>query len=399
MKTRILTVFLLLLAAAGVTSAQDEAVSIYTRFSAAEWGRTGERNQITRIDFSEFLRAPVLKAPPAEGYLTAVLVDGRIISAVMEKMTPGQTVGDGQASFSWIVREGRQAFQIRDDRWGLDLVFSLEEAPEAMLESIAALYRLDSLNRTLVLQEYREKRVIRIFQASDVLEKDGRLSFGEALAAATLIGDTFQPLYGIHDGRGYLRNLGYLLETGPAETAPEPAMEAMTPNPEAASRIGETERTPGDEYAEFLHRVSSMPGSFPENLYILVKTLCVLREGEDDYVSPRAFLARKWGGNREFALFFFKVLEEEGYDVRLLRVNGGEDLPNEYLVVYKEHESREWGVMAANYWVAERFGNWTRIPALYLGRSVLYQELNGMAVLDGSRWVYPGSGKWEDSFY
>ncbi len=387
MKNKTLFLILILLSISLLLSAQ-EAVRLYSGFTESTWGRSVTRDETFLVDFSEFSEAMSLSSPDG-GYLTAVLVEGELADLIHTTLKPGVELRDGDTTFVQVDFDGIQVYRLRQNKWGLDIMFTLEKSSGEILDDISDFYSQDPYNRALVLQEYRENRLIRIYRGDDVIDGDGEFSFREAMVGATIIGKTFQPFYGIHDGLGFIRNIGYLFEHSSTQSVSQvltSGEEMMAENPDSL-------------YHDFVYRLQSMEGSFPENLYILTRTLCSLREGADVYLSPVDFLEREWGGNREFALFFYKVLMEFDYDVRLIRINAGAELPNEYIVLYKEHDSRKWGMMGVEYWTGERFSNWTRISALYKGLSVRFQELDGIKILSVSDWIYPGSDKWQDSFY
>ena len=161
-----------------------------------------------------------------------------------------------------------------------------------------------------------------------------------------------------------------------------------------------TSSSMGADWADFLHRVESLPGSFPENLYVYTRTVCMLEtEGEERYRSPEEFLTRRAGMDRDFALFFYQVLEQYGYEVRLLLVNPGEMMSNHYLVTFRQTGSPLWGTISQEFYAGQRFSQWPRIPSLLHQRSVRFQELMAPRILRDREWSYPGSSDWKDSQY
>jgi hypothetical protein len=390
----------------------QERVNIYTGFSPERFGRAADRSRITRLWTADFRGRPGVEAPAPEGYLTGVLVDGRLFGQILAAVSYGEGVRDENTSFTLESRGGAQAFHLVHKPWDLDFVFALEQAPEEILQAVRNFYALDPFNRDQVLQEYREHRVVRIYRGSDVLERDGKLSFGEALVAATLLGKTFQPFYGFHDGAGFLDNLSYLLYTPPPSAGPPPILlppvegdsrgGAAPVNPQVRTVLPPREEPASQgvglsEWEEFLHHVDNMTGSFPENLFVFAKTVIRLREASPGYLSPEDLLSQKAGGSREFALFFYRILKDRGYDVRLLRTSIRGEEAFDYMVLYKEHSQARWGLMTAEYWTGERFNNWTRIPALRYEESAEYQELDGRAIMESREWFFPR--QWEESLF
>lgn len=337
-------------------------------------------------------RASTVEAA-GEGHLTGVILNrsqGEELLALLEERSP---VVDGQITLSLVSDTGKPVIEWFHEGWDARYHFQLEEAPRELLNEVVRFYAKDPYNGGLVDREYRDNFIIRILAGEDVFEADGQLSFGEALAGATLLGDDFQPFFGFHDGLGALSRVGLLRAAERQRTE----MRAVIPEDEPRTPPGSSR---GAAWADFLHRVESLPGSFPENLYVYTRTVCELLDGPGaEYLSPQGFLEELAGTNRDFSLFFYQVLEEYGYEVRLVMINPGEMGENYYIVTFRSAGAPLWGVISRDFYAGQRFSQWARIPALLHQRSVLFQELQGARILGESRWIYPGSSEWKDSLY
>jgi len=374
------------------TAAAEEVVSIYQQYQPQEWGRAADRQGLLAVTENDMKRAPTVKAAEG-GHLTGVILNrsqGEELLALLRERSP---VVDGQITLSLVSDTEKPVIEWFHKGWDARYHFQLEEAPRELLNEVVRFYAKDPFNGGLVDREYRDNFIIRILAGEDVFKADGELSFGEALAGATLLGDDFQPFFGFHDGRGILSRVGLLRVAERQRTETRPAI------PEDDSRVIASPAR-GVAWADFMHRVESLPGNFPENLYVYTRTVCDLIEGFGvDYLSPRSFLEERAGTNRDFSLFFYQVLEEYGYEVRLVMINPGEMGENYYIVTFRSAGSPLWGVISRDFYAGQRFSQWARIPALLHQRSVLFQELQGARILGESRWVYPGSSEWKDSLY
>ena len=385
-------IILPLLLALSFSAAAEEVVSLYQKYQPQQWGRAVDRRGLLVVSVNDMKRAPTVKAEN-EGYLTGIILQrshGEELLALLQERSP---VVDGQITLSLVSGRGTPVIEWFHQGWDARYHFQLEEAPRALLNEVVRFYAEDPYNGGLVDREYRDNFIIRILAGEDVFEPDGRLSFGEALAGATLLGDDFQPFYGFHDGLGSLSRVGLLRAAEGYRKERGPLMAEDTALVEDFSDRGAS-------WADFLHRVESLPGSFPENLYVYTRTVCELLEGSgEDFLSPQKFLEAREGTHRDFALFFFQVLEQYGYEVRLVMINPGEMGENYYIVTFRSAGTPLWGVISQDFYAGQRFSQWARIPALLHQRSVLFQELQGGRILGESRWIYPGSTEWKDSLY
>ena len=373
----------------------EEFVSIYQDYQPDRWGRARERSGLISPSLEDLRGASTVEASSG-GILTAVILNRDQGDQLLALLKERQTVTDGMITLSMVRSGEKPVLQWYHRGWEARYKFQLDSAPRELLSEIVNFYASDPYNGGLVDREYRDHYIIRIWAGEDILESDGRLSFGEALLGATLLGDGFQPLWGIHDGWGTLALAGLLKAAGDQMSVEESV--SMNPADTEPPRRREIRRT--GEWADFLHRVESLPGSFPENLYVYTRTVCALEDGgEDGYVTPSEFLTEKAGRDRDFALFFYSVLRDYGYEVRLVMINPGELMSNRYIVTFRESGSPLWGIISQKFYAGQRFSQWPRIPSLLYQRSVRYQELMGASILVQGEWIFPGSSDWTESHY
>lgn len=195
------------------SSLAGQSAEIYSAHRAEAYGRALDRSRIERFTPTDFLSAPQAAAPRAEGILTAVTLN-RLTRCTLEALTEWQNPlewcsltlirqenDDAGTSF-----QGKHRYRLEAPEDHLTIVFSLERPAKALLDEVRTTYREEPEVKAQVLNHYGEGYVIRIYAGEDFNE-NGVLDFREALAAATLLGDTEQWLWGIRDGSDYLAPL------------------------------------------------------------------------------------------------------------------------------------------------------------------------------------------------
>ena len=169
-----------------LSAVAEDQVSVYDDFDDGRFGRSEYRSVLRTVKLEAFNRSetlPVLSpALDEDSFLTAVVLSARDYKALQPFMD----------------KRGRIAYH----RKGLEFVFSLEKPDENFFSVLDEYYRgkwaawLDP-----VTKHYRENYIIRIHSAENIFEPwNDTISYTEAMLMATVIGDTDQWLWGIHDG-------------------------------------------------------------------------------------------------------------------------------------------------------------------------------------------------------
>jgi hypothetical protein len=205
---KVISVTFLLMAAHGpvfstgpIVFDDEQAASIYRDYDDGLFGRSLYRGVVFSVKLGSFDRYRTLPVRDIDG-LTSYLVSSRR----GEDLAAGRGQGiliDGRAP-----REGLPQPKRNPEKWlyvysmnGIDIAFSLEEAPEDLFDEIHRTYP----GRESVIEEvsksYRNDYIIRIHNAENVYRPQfSRIDYEDVLISAALIGNTFQPLWGIHDG-------------------------------------------------------------------------------------------------------------------------------------------------------------------------------------------------------
>ncbi len=167
----------------------DPTVSIYRDFDDGLFGRSLYRGVVFSVKLESFNRYVSLPVKDVDG-LTAYLVSMDRAEYLAAGLGDGITVQDKKNRlFSY-------------EKNGISISFSLEKAPEDLYEEIERTY---SKNAADVIREvtesYRNGYVVRILKAENVYRPQfSSIDYEDILISAALIGNYFQPLWGIHDG-------------------------------------------------------------------------------------------------------------------------------------------------------------------------------------------------------
>lgn len=177
----------------------EPVVSVYDEFDDGLYGKSVHRGVIVSVKKEAFARAETLD-------VKNVLEDSYLTAVVMDAGTGGKLLS-GDFGLSSSMKDGARVFDYRKD--GLDISFSIEKPKEKLIQMVSDFYSGDETWHDPLVEHYRENYVIRIFRAENVFDSwSDEISYNEAMVAATLLGDSDQWLWGIHDGADIL-NKGY----------------------------------------------------------------------------------------------------------------------------------------------------------------------------------------------
>jgi hypothetical protein len=179
----------------------EPVVSIYRDFDDGLFGRSRYRGIVFSVRRESFARYRTLPLGDLDG-LTAYLLSaeravalaaGRGSSTVIASPADDELASlDDSNPLKWLY-----VF----DNAGTRVVFSLERAPDDLYEEIDRTYPSNPEVAEEVSRSYRSGYVIRIHEAENVYRPEtARIDYEDVLISASLLGDEFQPLWGIHDG-------------------------------------------------------------------------------------------------------------------------------------------------------------------------------------------------------
>lgn len=198
------------------------SVTIYGDYSSALLGRSSLRQIKKTYKLSSLQSAKTLPVAKESGFRTGVLIS---------PVRAGQIMRSSALSHQNMAGHTIYTYNKNDIKFS----FSLEKPSKTLLDSILAFYK-DKKAKAQVRESYQEGYIITIFSAPNVIANwNEEITYPEALLVATLIGDVFQPLWGMHDGKDWLKGK---LPAGSAPTTPAPApkLPASSPAPEAKTQ-------------------------------------------------------------------------------------------------------------------------------------------------------------------
>ena len=360
-------------------------VEIYSAASAAAGGRSAGRTDTISVSLDRFNNTKSVEAS-AGGITTAVQINARVKNA-LEKLLEDKDyfiVEDSILSRQKI--NGEEVFNFVWDRFGFEVSCAFEKLPGVVRSVIEKVYGDDAWLYGELIKSYYDNYAVKIYKAEDVISPAaGKLDFLDAMISATVIGDSFQPLLGIHDGLGVLDDIGLVVAR--AEAAEEGGL----------SEFRELESD--DEKIEaFVHSVSNMEGDFVENLYSSIREITRKLPDDGRIIPPGDFFSSRRGDNADFCMFFYEVLRRNSYQVKYIVIDSGTDELYS-TVFFREKNADLWGRIDGNGLERERSENWRRLPALVFSASVNYFEPDVHDILKTGTIYLPPPSRWKVSLY
>ena len=188
-------------AAGPLNIGEDPAVTIYRDFDDGLFGRSVYRGVVFSVKLDAFDRYRSLDVRDLDG-LTAYLVSAGRAGEMAAGTASGTAVAGPASPASARLPDGDPEKWIYVyERGGLRVAFALEKPPEDLFAEIARTYPSNPSVAEQVSEAYRNGYVVRVLTAENVYRPQfGRIDYEDVLISAALIGDDFQPLWGIHDG-------------------------------------------------------------------------------------------------------------------------------------------------------------------------------------------------------
>jgi hypothetical protein len=190
---------------------QDQFVYAYRDADPALFGHSYNRNDPIKLDIFLFDKSRTM---PVEngGYLTAVTLQRRVKESLDALLAANPYIIIDGRSLRLVSRGGSEQseeplYVYREHERGIFIGFTLEKAPQQLLDFINLFYRNEPSIAEVVTNYYKENYVIRIVQAENVYSGNDVPTLEDILFNATLLGDNFQQLLGMHDGLNYLSAL------------------------------------------------------------------------------------------------------------------------------------------------------------------------------------------------
>ncbi|OQY41015.1 MAG: hypothetical protein B6229_00195 [Spirochaetaceae bacterium 4572_7] len=179
----------------------DDIVNIWADNSIENMGVSKNRVWLKSYFLSTFENFITINTESTEGVLTPITVS-RTLYFKLEKLLKF----DPEYHLDTIsISKKGHVYHFIDRSIQLEFSFGLEKPGDDIIRLIDIIYGNDEENKKAVLDHYLESWVVRIYSGENVFSPDiNTLDFSDVLITATIIGEKFQWLWGIHDGTDYL---------------------------------------------------------------------------------------------------------------------------------------------------------------------------------------------------
>jgi hypothetical protein len=376
---RLLFVICLLFPVLPTLLMSEDVVEIYSDYNPREYGRAMKRLEVLSHPLREFSGTRTLMTADPDGILTAVLLRSEVIEA-LDRFLDGFHERWLQPAWFWAEDGGRRkVYYYYDNEKGVRVGFSVEKAESPIFDIIDKVYSADEKSRKLVHAAYAANYILRIHAAENVVDPWlDEISYEEALIAATLLGDSFQPLWGIRNGYGLLSSLPELVRNKTSLTLVN--YRPLTKN--------ET------EYLAFIGRTTRLAGGFVRNLH--AETMKRIERSEAlEFQLPEELIPREKGRGSDIALLYYDVLTRKGFQVRLCAVRNSPSEDPLFITLYREGSRGNWGALTEHDHVPDVSADWTRVPSLVIGAESIYTEIDPALVFTSRRIRLPEVREWK----
>lgn len=362
----------------------EPVIGIYSAYEETLYGAARDRRGVLWFSLEDFHASESLDVS-GDGILTAVTVAKGIRDDLLNLVEEGGRWSRDGVTLTRYRKNGRDLFSLHYLPPDLRFTFSLEKPGDPVYDVIDLIYPARQDAAAEVKAHYSDNYVVRIHQAENVLEPEkNRVDFGEALLAATVLGEPFQHLLGIRDGYDLLGNIGYLVLE---QNYKKPL--GMQYRPLAAHE---------DDINLFLMKLEEMEGDSEENLYKLAAASFQLNPPGEQLQLPEYFIRTMRGDSFDMAFFLYDILRRLGREVRFLAVASLDGLTEaEGAVVYRDGDS--WRFMDYLGLYAPASPDWTRLPALVHEVTMLYREIDLTEFIETQALPNPREGDWKKSVY
>lgn len=317
-RTKKLVLALCFMTAVMFQAVGDMNVTVYGDNDPELYGRAMLRIDPVSMDLSSFHSYDTIMAPQP-GIDTAVVMEAMIYDILEDKLKDIRHVNLDDYIIDRDYSIDLTVYTVTFKKYGLGITFSLHKPGEGVLAQIRQVYKSDDYWRPRVLDRYNDNYIIRIHSCEDIYNTSKKeVSFQEALIAATILGDSEQWLWGIHDGLGMMADVADILKTMEPEMLVKEESEPVIPMlEEEPEKSADFEFSLSRSQIKFLNEViDGMVGS----------KAVIARLDEKHYMEIQ----------REIGITWLMVHDEKNNFSYKVKVN-----PNGYLSVQSDEEFKE----------------------------------------------------------
>lgn len=175
----------------------DDIVNIWADNSSLDLGVSRDRIWLKSYFISNFEYYNTLETETSNGVLTLVTASRDLYFLLEELLKYNDYFTKGDV----IIQRKENIYIFENKLISLKFSFSLEKPGLEVFDIIDTIYEKDLKTKKEVTDHYLESWVIRIYSAENVVSPDiNTLDFDDILITATIIGEGFQWLWGVHDG-------------------------------------------------------------------------------------------------------------------------------------------------------------------------------------------------------
>lgn len=345
---------------------EEDLLQVYINPLPELYGRSLKRDGMVSYRMGDFVKTKTLPVERGYGKATATVIQREIIEVLEEVFKETNIVTLGGV---WFSRDD-EVITYWNSPLGYLISFSVEKPSAALLKQIDALYSRNAYWRQYreeVLGFYRENYVLRIHSAEDCSEADDffstdlppgygreagedgekqpfdftstteaetRVSWEEIMAAATVIGNGEQKLWGVPDG---LDALSWVEEAKAEDFLPRVRLDFNDYRPYTRNTL---------RMYQLIDEIDAMPGPFAEGLYTKAEERIRYekREGPEIFL-PEIVIDEGFGDCSEYALFFYDILKRKRYETGLILTRREDEEEGHVLCIFRRNEKEKWNVI------------------------------------------------------
>lgn len=179
----------------------DDIVNIWADNSAIDLGASRDRVWLKSYFLSNFEYYNTINTETNSGVLTIVTASRDLYFLLDDLLKFEESYTSGDITIS----RSENIYTFINESISLQFSFSLEKPGLEVFNIISSIYEKDKKTMQEVTDHYLESWVIRIYSAENVISPDiNSLEFDDILITASIIGEEFQWLWGVHDGVNYI---------------------------------------------------------------------------------------------------------------------------------------------------------------------------------------------------
>lgn len=196
-----------LLSAKNETVWTDEFIEVYNHSDYNNFGHSYIRSNVLKYDIYNFINGSTVDVKDGEGYLTSLTLNKTLKDELDYLLETNISINiKGRNLYKNETETGR-VYTYQENERGIYISFMLEKVNESILNSIAKFYKEEPTILELVTAYYKNNYVIKILKLNNAYSNSDEPTIMDIMLNATMIADTDQLFWGVHDGLNFLGDL------------------------------------------------------------------------------------------------------------------------------------------------------------------------------------------------